>query len=169
MTNRTFRVLFSQPKGTMKLALLSLIAVIALSVVRVRAADDSALAAVRAADDARVAAILAGDSAKLSAVLSDELRYGHSTGAVDTKASFIESLSSGRLKYIDFKYEERRFNMAGPGVAVMSGQAKVKSMSDKGPSEAVLNFLAVWREEDGHWRFFAWQSCKLTPAPTTTK
>ena len=30
--------------------------------------------------------------------------------------------------------------------------------------DAVLSFLAVWREEKGQWRFLAWQSCKLPPA-----
>jgi len=27
--------------------------------------------------------------------------------------------------------------------------------------DSVLSFLAVWREENGKWRFLAWQSCKL--------
>jgi hypothetical protein len=32
----------------------------------------------------------------------------------------------------------------------------------------IAGYLAVWREEKGHWRFLAWQSCKLpTPAPET--
>ena len=26
-----------------------------------------------------------------------------------------------------------------------------------------LNYLAVWREEKGKWRFLAWQSCKNPP------
>jgi len=27
--------------------------------------------------------------------------------------------------------------------------------------DSVLSYLAVWREENGQWRFLAWQSCKL--------
>ena len=26
-----------------------------------------------------------------------------------------------------------------------------------------LNFLTVWREEGGKWRFLAWKSCKNPP------
>jgi hypothetical protein len=29
-----------------------------------------------------------------------------------------------------------------------------------------LNFLAVWRQEKGKWRFLAWQSCKNPPSGT---
>jgi hypothetical protein len=28
-----------------------------------------------------------------------------------------------------------------------------------------LSFLAAYRLEKGTWRFIAWQSCKLDPAP----
>ena len=149
----------------MRLAFINFLALIALSTATLRAADDPALAALRAADDARVAATLAADQAKLSPILSDNLTYAHSTGGVDTKASYIESLTTGKLKYAEFEYQDRKFTLVSPNVAVMTGKTKVKTINDKGPSEAVLGFLAVWREEDGHWRFFAWQSCKLTPAP----
>jgi len=31
-----------------------------------------------------------------------------------------------------------------------------------------LNYLAVWRQEGGRWRFLAWQSCK-NPSPADAK
>jgi len=54
-----------------------------------QAADDSPSAAVLAADDERVSAIVAADRARLTAIFSDDLRYAHSTGAVDGKTSYI--------------------------------------------------------------------------------
>ena len=42
---------------------------------------------------------LAADAAALDELLADSLLYTHSNGAVDTKASFIDALTSGRLKY----------------------------------------------------------------------
>jgi hypothetical protein len=45
----------------------------------------------------------------------------------------------------------------------MSGRAHVKAVTANGEMDGVLSFLAVWREENGHWRFLAWQSCKLPP------
>ena len=66
--------------------------------ITLQAADDRRLAAVRAADDQRVAATLAADGEKLREIFSDELRYAHSSGLVDTKTSYIQSIVSGRTK-----------------------------------------------------------------------
>ena len=148
----------------MKSLFFSVSLLIALLAGTLRAADDAAVTALKSADDMRVAATLAADPAKLfAAVLSDELSHvGHSTGAVDTKASLIQGLTSGRLKYVQYEYQERNFKLAGPGVALMTGRANVTT----GGAKMVLGFLAVWREEAGQWRFlFAWQSCRLTPTP----
>jgi ketosteroid isomerase-like protein len=126
-----------------------------------RAGDEATL---RAADDARVAAMKAADGAKLAELFSDELHYAHSSGAVDTKASFMDALTSGKSKYTGIDYEERKFTFPAPGVALMTGRARVQVTSAKGQMDAVLSFLAVWREENGKWRFLAWQSCKMPPA-----
>ena len=130
---------------------------------QVLAEDNPQLAAVKAADKVRVAAMQSGDRAKLDAIFSDELRYAHSNGVVDTKASFIDILSAGKTKYVGYDYEEQNFTFPAPGIALMSGRAHVKAESEGKAMDAVLSFLAVWREEKGQWRFLAWQSCKLPP------
>lgn len=129
-----------------------------------QAVETPAAAILRAADDERVAAIVAADRARLTAIFSDDLRYAHSTGAVDTKASYIDSLVSGRTKYVVYDYEERNFTFPAPGIALMTGRVHIKSTSASGVSDGVLSILVVWREEKGRWRFLAWQSCRL-PAP----
>ena len=134
-----------------------------------QAADDRGLAAVRAADDQRVAATLAADGNKLGEVFSDELRYAHSSGVVDTKTSYIQSIVSGRTKYHVIQFEERNFTFPAAGIALESGRARMKSTSATGESDNIFSFLAVWREEKGQWRFLAWQSCKLPPATTDAK
>lgn len=142
---------------TMKTLLASLAL---LFVVQAFAAENPQLAAVQAADKARVAAMQSGDRAKLDAVFSDELRYAHSNGIVDTKTSFIDILSAGKTKYVGYDYEEQNFTFPAPGIALMTGRAHVKAESEGKVMDAVLSFLAVWREEKGQWRFLAWQSCK---------
>jgi hypothetical protein len=125
-------------------------------------------AAIAAADDERMAAAKAADSARLSVILSDQLRYAHSNGKVDNKASFIESLVSHKTVYENFDYKERTIWPAGPGVALMSGRVVVGVRSGEQKQSIDLNYLAVWREENGKWRFLAWQSCRFpaaTPAP----
>lgn len=129
-----------------------------------RASAADAIAAVRAADDERVAATVAADPARLDAIYSDQLHYAHSNGAIDTKVSFLESLTSGRSDYQAIDYVQRDFTPAGPGIVLMKGRAVVRLGSAEGPRLIDLNFLAVWREEGGKWRFLAWQSCRNPPA-----
>ncbi len=127
-------------------------------------AQDAKLAAVSAADDARIAAMKSPDRDKLAAVFSDELRYAHSSGVVDTKAGFIDILVTGKTKYVGYDIEERAFTFPVPGIALMSGRTRVQAESSNGKMDSVLSYLGVWREENGQWRFLAWQSCKLPPA-----
>lgn len=145
----------------------TLIAALSLLFVIAAQADDTIrVANVKAADEARVAAMKSPTSDVLNAIFSDDLRYAHSNGVVDTKASFIDVLTAGKTKYVGYDYEEQKFTFPAPGIALMSGKAHVKAVTANGEMDAVLGFLAVWREEHGKWRFLAWQSCKL---PTATK
>jgi hypothetical protein len=148
----------------MKSTLLNLLTFAALALLApLHAADDPRLAKLSAADDERVAAMRAADGTKLAAILSDELRYAHSNGLVDNKDSFIGTLASGRTKYVGYEYEERKFTFPAPGIALMIGRTKIKAETAAGTVDSVLGFLGVWREEQGQWRFLAWQSCKLPP------
>ena len=122
------------------------------------------MAALQAADNARIAAMKSPDRARLGAIFSDDLRYAHSSGVVDTKTSFIEVLTSGKTKYVSYDYEERTFTFPAPGIALMTGRARIQAETVTGKLDNLLSFLAVWREEKGQWRFLAWQSCKLPPA-----
>ena len=140
-----------------------------LTCAALQAADDPRLAAVRAADDQRASATLAADRAKLTSIFSDELRYAHSSGLVDTKTSYLESIVSGRTKYHVIHFEERNFTFPATGIALESGRAHMKATSSTGETDSIFSFLAVWREEKGQWRFLAWQSCKLPPPTPEAK
>ena len=140
-----------------------LLLLLTLAVGSLSAAEDQLIAAVRAADDERLAATQAADPALLAAIFSDELRYGHSSGKVDTKASYVRALASHSTVYESFKYLERNFKPAGPGIVLMSGRVVIHASNAGQKVVNDLNYLAVWREEGGVWRFLAWQSCKNPP------
>ena len=143
------------------LALLSL-----FTALQAFAEDHPSLAAVQAADKARVAAMQSGDRAKLDGIFSDELRYAHSNGIVDTKKSFIEILGAGKTKYVGYDYEEQNFTFPAPGIALMTGRTRISVAKAEVTTAMTLNFLGVWREEKGQWRFLAWQSSRPPePAP----
>lgn len=115
-----------------------------------------------AADDLRVKAIISGDPSLLGQSFSEDLHYCHSNGAVDTKASFIEMLSSGRTRYLDISYTQRFFTPVTDNVAFMTGQVSITSENaEKVVGTGNFSFLVVWKKEDGVWRFRGWQSARL--------
>jgi hypothetical protein len=153
----------------MKTTLLRLLPLLALFAVAAHAAEDKIIAAVRAADDERIAATKARDRARLEASYSDDLHYAHSNGRIDTKVSQLQGVTGGTNRYDEFEHKERIFTPVAPGVVLMRGHVLVH-MSNATTGEKRtndLNYLAVWREEKGKWRFLAWQSCP-NPAPAAT-
>ncbi len=129
-------------------------------------ADAARLAAVTQVADARVTALTGGDLVALGGLLSDDLRYVHSSGAVDTKATFLESLEKGRVRYASFVTLERTVTFPNPGIALESGRARLTVHSATGQVTGPFSYLASWREEEGQWRLVAWQSARI-PQPIT--
>jgi hypothetical protein len=155
----------------MKTPLLRLLPLLALTFAfaPLHAADDKVIAAVRAAEEERIAATIAAHPARLDAIYSDQLHYAHSSGVIDNKASYIKSLVSKTTVYESFDYKTRNFTVAAPGIVLMTGHVIVKAGPKGAPNTNDLNILAVWREENGKWRFLAWQSCKNPPAAPAAK
>lgn len=126
--------------------------------------DAGQIAAVTAADAERMAATMTGDRSRLEAILSDDLRYAHSNGKVDTKKSLIDTLVARSISYESFDYQTRNFLPVGPEGMLMSGRVLIHAKVKDQPVVVDLNFLSVWRKEHGHWRFLGWQSCS-NPSP----
>lgn len=56
-------------------------------------------AAVNACETRRYQAVLAGDTQALSDLLDESLVYTHSTGTIDSKASYLAAIAAGTLLY----------------------------------------------------------------------
>lgn len=125
---------------------------------------------VRAADTARVLATIAGNVDRLGPLLSDALLYAHSDGRVQTKAEFLGAVKSAKLKYESYDYDDVKITRVTDDVATMSGKAHLRATAGGIHVAFALNFLSVWRLEDGQWRMFAYQSAKLAePAVVPAK
>ncbi len=139
-----------------RVVLASLFAVFGL----VAHAADPAIDAVLRADQARLAAMMAGDGAALARLMSDELRFVHSDGRIETKAAYVKNMLAGDTAYADAKtFGIETLKPSADVVIVIGSQGMRKRL---GPmwSEIQLRYLAVWRNENGTWRMYAWQSMR---------
>jgi ketosteroid isomerase-like protein len=115
-----------------------------------------------AIEDRRVAAMLAKDFAALEGMLHEQLLYTHSSGITDTKASWLDSMKSGNVKYKSASYTDRKVRVLND-VALINGKANIEAEINGKDRTLKLLFLNAWAKTPQGWKFVAWQSC---PQPT---
>jgi len=126
------------------------------------AKDDARIPALKAAEAARFQANVDADAKVLGQVLDDGLEYVHSNGEVNTKAEFIESLTSGKRDYVATTFEIQGIRILGD-VAIIRGTAKV-TVADNGQSRDLdLGYTDVWLWKDKRWQMTAWRSARMPP------
>jgi len=114
------------------------------------------------AEDARYAAQTANDFAAMHRLFGEDLVYIHSSAAVDGKASYIESMSSGTVKYRSMKRSNTRVRTYGC-LAVITGDADF-DVTVKGQELSVqLRFHAVWAKRASGVQFVSWQATRVPP------
>ena len=114
-----------------------------------------------ALEERRFDAMIARDFAKLDALVHDELRYTHSSGVTDGKASWLDSMRSGRVKYKSAKSSEQKVRIYGD-TALVTGRGEMQVEVGGQAKTLRLRFLNAWTKTPQGWKFVAWQS---TPLP----
>jgi ketosteroid isomerase-like protein len=110
-----------------------------------------------ALEDKRFAAMIGADWKALQALVHDELLYTHSSAVTDNKASWLESMTSGKTKYKSASFTGREVRMLGDA-ALVSGAAAIEAVVNGQPRSLRLKFLDVWTKTPEGWKLVAWQS-----------
>jgi ketosteroid isomerase-like protein len=121
--------------------------------------------AIHRADEERYRAMLDGDIHALERLLADDLSYTHSSAHTESKAEYLASLASGRVKYLDVQRDAVQARVYGD-IAVLNGKVTLRAIVD-GISRVLDNrFLSVWkRDAGGGWQMSAWASTPIPPRP----
>jgi len=116
--------------------------------------------AVLDAQDRRFEATVDADADTLKALLTDDMTYTHSSARVDTKATFIESLTSGQADYQSIVPEERHVRLYGDA-AVVAGVAHVLVKAGGNDIDVRLRFTEVYVKQGGAWHMALWHSTRV--------
>jgi hypothetical protein len=128
------------------------------------AKDDARESQLRAAEATRFQAQVDADAKVLAPLLDDNLEYVHSNGELDSKTSFIESLTTGRRDYASTTFSIESLRIFGD-VALIRGKAKV-TVADHGQSKDLsLGYTDVWLWKDQRWQMTAWRSMRMPDSP----
>ena len=109
-----------------------------------------------ALEDRRIEAMTSGDVKALGEILDDDLIYTHTTARLDTKASFIEAITSGRSNYKSVERKDVKVRDLGD-TAVVTGHAKFHV----GDSKFEARVIDVYSKRNGAWQMVAWQSTRI--------
>jgi len=115
---------------------------------------------IRQLEEQRYAAMLAGDVATLEKLLDDALTHTHSSGVVDTKASYIAGVRDQVWEYKTIARENERVVIRG-GCGLVFCRLKI-DLNVRGAAKKVdSNALAVWVEDNGQPRLVAVHSAGI--------
>lgn len=126
------------------------------------AAQVSAAQELLAAQRARFDATVARDVAALDRLLDDNLTYVHVSAHVDTKASFMDSVGSGRSSFTGFGVEEPVVRIFGD-TGVITAKIEIRLRGAEGAPDRVLPVLCtdVWARDSAGWHEVAWQATRI--------
>jgi len=110
------------------------------------------------AETARYAAQTANDFAAMEKLFGDDLTYNHSSAATDTKASYIDSMRSGRTKYRKMTSNNDLKTRTYGCLAIITGTAVYEVTAGGQDRSVPLRFTAVWAKRASGPQFVSWQS-----------
>jgi ketosteroid isomerase-like protein len=119
-------------------------------------------AAVETAEKAWATGVVKNDYALLEKVLADDLYYSHSSGAEDTKRSYIDKLKSGEARYYGVEFKSLKVRVLDAKTALAMHIAVYTTKTSDGGKQALnLKALHVYRNNGGQWQLTAHQSARM--------
>ncbi len=106
-------------------------------------------------------AVLGQDVKMLDKLFANELTYGHSNGHIDTKDSFINTISTKKEVYNELNLDDMTVSIVGNNALVRHKMTGHVTLQDGTISKPNLGVLQVWNKTKSGWQLLARQAFKL--------
>ncbi|AEV97124.1 DUF4440 domain-containing protein [Niastella koreensis] len=130
------------------------------SVMNVAMAQNKEEAAVTAAIEKLKKAMIDGDKAGLTNITADQLSYGHSSGKVEDKATFVDNIVSGKSDFVTIDLTNQTIAISGDA-AIVRHTLSATTNDGGNPGSVKLNILLIWQKQKGQWKLLARQAVKV--------
>ena len=117
-------------------------------------------AAVNAAVENLKKAMIDGDKAGLEKITADKLSYGHSSGRVEDKASFVDNIVTGKSDFVTIELTGQTVSISGDA-AIVRHVLSATTNDNGNPGNVKLNIMLVWQKQKGQWKLLARQAVKV--------
>lgn len=109
----------------------------------------------------RCASMVQADIAALQNTLHDQLVYVHSSGVRDSKTSYLDKLSSRKIRYDTLQFTDLQATVVGH-CATITGRMEGNIHRGDVPAVLISRYMSVWVLEQGpeqmRWQVLAIQS-----------
>ena len=105
---------------------------------------------------------MSNDFAAMERLFGDDLFYNHSSNVVDNKASYIESMRSGDVRYRVMRQSDTKVRIYGC-LAIITGAGDY-DVTVKGKDISVqLRFHSIWAKRGSGVQFVSWEATRFPP------
>jgi len=119
--------------------------------------DESAVAA---AVESLKKAMIDADKAGLQKLTAEQLSYGHSSGKIEDKPTFIENIVSGKSDFVTIDLTNQTIAVSGDA-AIVRHTLSASTNDGGNPGSVKLNILLIWQKQKGEWKLLARQAVKV--------
>lgn len=138
----------------------SIFMIILLSVATCSVAQTTAREQVAATVEQFKKALIDSDGKMLDQLTAPELSYGHSSGKIEDKAAFVQSLTSGASDFVTIDLTNQTIRLAG-NTAIVRHQLSGE-INDSGKTGTVkLGVMLIWQKQQNQWKLLARQAFKM--------
>ena len=99
--------------------------------------------------------------AALGALVADDLSYGHSSGKVDTKASFIGDLVERKSDFVSITITDQTIKVVDGRTAIVRHTLAADTSDSGKPGKVALKILGIWQKQGGEWKMLARQAVRI--------
>ncbi len=106
------------------------------------------------------AAMLSAKADALSAIAADNLLYGHSSGKVETKAEFVDTIASGRSVFVTIEIADQQIKVTGD-TAIVRHVLSAQTNDNGKPNSIKIGIMLAWQKQKGEWKLLGRQAFKM--------
>jgi Domain of unknown function (DUF4440) len=105
-------------------------------------------------------AMMDGNKQALEKIAAEELSYGHSSGLIENKATFVENIVSGKSDFVTISLSEQTIIIVG-STAVVRHKFAAETNNGGTPGKVNIAVLLVWEKIRSEWKLLARQAVKI--------
>ena len=105
-------------------------------------------------------AMISGERTALENIAATGLSYGHSSGKLEDKTAFVESIASGKSDFVEIEFKNQSISVSEK-TAIVRHELHAKTNDGGKPGEVHLGILLVWQKQGKEWKLLARQAFKL--------